>query len=58
MQVGEKYWEIMTWVPLPCFFFMSHLAHHKYDMITFQQPDELICEQYAKDVERIGGDLC
>ena len=27
-------------------------------MIIFQQPGELICEQYVKDVERSGGNLC
>jgi hypothetical protein len=51
MQQGEKYLKIMTGVPLPCFFLLPYLAHHKYYMITFQQPGELICEQYVKDVE-------
>ena len=58
MQQGEKYLKIMTGVPLPCFFLLPYLAHHKYYMITFQQPGELICEQYVKDVEWSGGDLC
>jgi len=48
----------MTQVPLPCFFLLPYFAHHKYDMIIFQQPGELICEQYVKDVERSGGNLC
>lgn len=36
-----------------------HTLHiKKNDMIVFQQPGEMICEQYIKDVEWSGGDLC
>jgi hypothetical protein len=51
MQQGEKHWEIMTWIPPPCFFLLPYLAHYKNNMIIFQQPGELICEQYIKGVE-------